>query len=187
MSIPKNIKKEHILKAIEKIDNEKIPDNASSKFYDLIYNGKTYPPKLVVSYANIFINGDELDRKTFVSVPAFKLLEKEGFQIIEKTKIPKVRLYDFHGESALKNADRLLSADKAWFYWDDGNFKKYITGDVVFWVNRNTRAAFFTIVDEINIKPVFEDGKNFIRENGIEVYAYAQDENSYENFFRFKV
>ena len=35
MSIPKNIKKEHILKAIEKIDNEKIPDNASSKFYDL--------------------------------------------------------------------------------------------------------------------------------------------------------
>ena len=74
MSIPKNIKKEHILKAIEKIDNEKVPDNGSSKFYDLIYNGKSYPPKLVLSYANIFINGEELDRNTFVSVPAFKIL-----------------------------------------------------------------------------------------------------------------
>jgi 5-methylcytosine-specific restriction protein B len=71
MNIPKNIKKEHVLKAIEKIDKEKIPDNASSKFYDLIYNGKTYPPKLVLSYANTFVNGEALDRNTFDSVIAF--------------------------------------------------------------------------------------------------------------------
>ena len=187
MSIPKNIKKEHILKAIEKIDNEKVPDNGSSKFYDLIYNGKSYPPKLVLSYANIFINGEELDRNTFVSVPAFKILRNEGFEIIEKVKIPKVKLYDFHGESAINNAQRLLSANGEWFYWDDGNFKKYVKGDVVFWINRKARKALYTKVDETKIKPEFEDGKNHIRENGVEVYAFAQDANSYENFFRFKV
>lgn len=187
MSIPRNIKRENILKAIEKIDIEGTPNNATSKFYDLVHNGKSYPPKLVISYANIFANKEELDRNSFVTDPAFKLLEKEGFEIVEKIKIPKVKLYDIHGESATRNADRLLSSDEKWFYWDDGNFKKYKKGDIVFWVNRKLRKALFTIVDEVNIRPVFEDGKNFIRENGIEVYAYAQDATSYENFYRFKV
>jgi hypothetical protein len=187
MNIPKNIKKEHVLKAIEKIDKEKIPDNASSKFYDLIYNGKTYPPKLVLSYANTFVNGEALDRNTFDSVIAFKILRNEGFEIIEKVKIPKVKLYDFHGDSAINNAHRLLSENREWFYWDDSNFKKYIKGDVIFWLNRKTRKAIYTIVDETKIKPVFEDGKNYIRENGIEVYAFAQDQKTYENFYRFKV
>lgn len=187
MSVPRNIKRDHILKAIEKIDKEGAPNNATSKFYDLVHNGKTYPPKLVISYANIFANKEELDRNSFVTDPVFKLLEKEGFQIVEKIKIPKVKLYDIHGESATGNADRLFSADEKWFYWDDGNFKKYKKGDIVFWINRKSRKALFTIVDEVNIRPEFEDGKNFIRENGIEVYAYAQDATSYENFYRFKV
>ena len=190
MSFPSNIKKEHILKAIERIDSGDIPPNSSSKFYDLEYNSKLYPPKLVFSFANSFVNNVDLDRDSFrggPEKPAFKLLEREGFKIIEKVKIPKIKLYDFHGESALKNADRLLSSNREWFYWDDGNFKKYINGDIVFWVNRNTRKALFTTVDEVEIKPVYENGRNYIRENGIEVYAYAQSENSYENFFRFKV
>jgi hypothetical protein len=170
MNFPNNIKKAHIIKAIERIDNGDIPENSTSKYYDLEYNSKLYSPKLVVSFANFFINGVDLDRNSFdggPGKPAFKLLEKEGFRIIEKVKIPKVRLYDFHGESALKNAERLLSADKGWFYWDDGNFKKYIKGDIVFWVNRNTRKAFFTIVDETNIKPVFEEGKIISEKMGL--------------------
>lgn len=187
MSIPKNISKQNLIDAIAKIDLEGIPNYAASKTYDLIYNSKKYPPKLVLSYGNLFANGQELDRNSFVSSEAFKILRKAGFDIFPKFNIPKIRLYDFHGESALKNAERLLSSNKEWFYWDDGNFKKYIKGDVVFWVNRSTRKAFFTVVDETSIKPVFEDGKNYIRENGIEVYAFAQNEDSYENFFRFKV
>lgn len=187
MSIPKNISKQNFIDAIAKIDLEGIPNYAASKTYDLIYNSKKYPPKLVLSYGNLFANGQELDRNSFVSTEAFKILRKAGFDIFPKFNIPKVRLYDFHGESALKNAERLLSSNKEWFYWDDGNFKKYIKGDVVFWVNRSTRKAFFTVVDETSIKPVFEDGKNYIRENGIEVYAFAQNADSYENFFRFKV
>lgn len=87
MSIPTNISKEHLEKAVEKIDNEGIPPNGDSQYYDARYNGKLYPPKLVVSYANYFANGDILDRRTFrggLDTPCFQLLEKNGFQIVHK-------------------------------------------------------------------------------------------------------
>ena len=87
MSIPNNITKEHLLKAIEKIDGEGITLNADSNFYDVYYEGKYYPPKLIVSFANIFANGSELDRNSFqggTNTPCFKLLQSNGFEIVFK-------------------------------------------------------------------------------------------------------
>ncbi|WP_216746123.1 MrcB family domain-containing protein [Paucihalobacter ruber] len=75
------------MKAIDKIDKEGIPKDADSKYYDVIYNGYKYPPKLVVSYANIFANGNEIDRNSFRggrNTPCFNLLETNGFEIVEK-------------------------------------------------------------------------------------------------------
>lgn len=86
MSIPKNITKEHLIKAIEKIDSEGIPSNVESRYYDVIYNTNKYPPKLVISYANLFANGEALDRKTFsggLNTQCFKILTENGF-VIEK-------------------------------------------------------------------------------------------------------
>lgn len=90
MIIPENIAKEHILSAIKKIDTEGVPSYARSSTYDLFYDGKTYPPKLVLSWANIFANGIELDRNSFEggrNTDCFRLLEKEGFEIIEKKSL----------------------------------------------------------------------------------------------------
>jgi len=87
---PNNISREHLLKAFEKIDNEGIPKDADSQYYDVLYNGKKYPPKVVVSYANIFANGSELDRKSFhggQNTECFKLLQKNGFEIVKKEEI----------------------------------------------------------------------------------------------------
>jgi len=87
MSIPTNINKEHLLEAIKKIDNEGIPKDGDSQYYDVVFNGKRYPPKVIVSYANIFANGSELDRKTFKggrNTDCFILLEKYGFEIKNK-------------------------------------------------------------------------------------------------------
>ncbi len=56
MSIPNNIKKEHILKALLMIDKEGISNYGESDLYDVLYDGKRYPPKLVVSKANFFAN-----------------------------------------------------------------------------------------------------------------------------------
>ncbi len=98
MSIPTNIKKEHLLKAIYKIDNEGIPKNGDSLYYDVIYNGKKYPPKLIVSYANIFANGTELDRNTFsggIGTACFTLLEENDFYIEKKTDILIQKIKNF--------------------------------------------------------------------------------------------
>ena len=96
MKIPENIKREDVKKAIEKIDKEGIPSNAHSSTYDLIYNDKKYPPKLVVSYANIFANGSELDRSSFeggAKTECFRILEMNGFNIEYKESKEKDSFY----------------------------------------------------------------------------------------------
>ena len=87
MEIPPNISKEDLIKAIEKIDNEGIPQGAHSSTYDLIYNGNKYPPKLVVSYANLFANGELLNRNDFkggLDQPCFIFLNQYGYQVAKK-------------------------------------------------------------------------------------------------------
>lgn len=89
MAIPNNITKEHLLRAIEKIDNEGIPSDGASQYYDVIFNGKKYPPKLIVSYANFFANGGVLERSSFsggAETESFRLLEKFNFHIEKKNK-----------------------------------------------------------------------------------------------------
>lgn len=86
-NLPKNIKPEHIVQAIHKIEKEGIPVQAHSSTYDVLYEGKRFPPKLVLSYANIFANGVALDRSEFeggIGTPCFKILEENGFTIVTK-------------------------------------------------------------------------------------------------------
>lgn len=96
MAIPKNLTKEHLLQAIQKIDEDGIPTDAQSKYYDVVYRQKKYPPKLIVSYANFFANGSILDRSFpgGKNTPCFKLLEKNGFNIVPKEDIYQI-LFDF--------------------------------------------------------------------------------------------
>ncbi len=85
--VPENISREDCLKAIAEIDAEGIPDRAPSTGYDLEHDGKRYPPKVVVSIANRFANGEDLDRSTFrggVNTGAHKLLKSNGFDIVPK-------------------------------------------------------------------------------------------------------
>lgn len=87
--IPYNIRKEHLIQAIEKIDREGVPAGAQSDYYDLLYKEVAYPPKLVVSWANIFANGRELERSSFeggVNTACFNLLDQEGFEIVSKQR-----------------------------------------------------------------------------------------------------
>lgn len=50
------ITKDHILKAVEKIENENIQLEPSTKF-DVVINNKTYPPKEIMRYSNLLANG----------------------------------------------------------------------------------------------------------------------------------
>jgi 5-methylcytosine-specific restriction protein B len=85
--VPSNITKEHIQKAIERIDAEGIEKGAQSSTYDVLFKGNRYPPKLVVSWANEFANGKVLDRQSFsggLKSANFRVLNKAGFEIVEK-------------------------------------------------------------------------------------------------------
>lgn len=81
---------EHVLEAILEIDRDGVPPDAQSRTYDLIHNGKRYPPKLVLSLAVKKATGEELDRGTFAGgegTAAFKLLAALGFDIQPKGAI----------------------------------------------------------------------------------------------------
>lgn len=63
--IPNTIRKEHILKAIRQVDEEGIPPGRHSRKYQLIHEGRSYPPKYIISKANIHANGIELPPEQF--------------------------------------------------------------------------------------------------------------------------
>lgn len=83
--IPKNIKKEHILKAIEEIEHGGVPRSKVSKKFSLVYNGKHYPPKYVLSLANKYVNGRELKSSEFSGGNETNIfLRKLGFTVVKK-------------------------------------------------------------------------------------------------------
>lgn len=95
----KQITKDHIVKAIQEIDNEGVRPGRNSSTYDLIFNDKPYPPKLVVSLANKYATGEELDHNTFAGgqgTPAFNLLHREGFVIKNKIEIANSNITRFY-------------------------------------------------------------------------------------------
>ena len=63
--IPLNIEREHIIKAIREIDSNGIPPGRESRKFCLIFEGKQYPPKYVLSLANRFATDEELDPSEF--------------------------------------------------------------------------------------------------------------------------
>jgi len=81
--IPKNIKREHILKALKEIDETGIPDKRASRKYNLEYQGKYYPVKLVISLAHKYVTGEELALSQFNAIEAVNYLKKLGFNIVE--------------------------------------------------------------------------------------------------------
>ena len=119
------ITKSHILSAIKEIDEQGIRNGRHSNTYDLIYDGKPYPPKLVISIANRYATGTELDSNEFYggpNKPAFDLLLKEGFEIIKKgERISKIgKLGNGAGEFFVPNG-LFLAEDGSIFVTDTIN------------------------------------------------------------------
>ncbi|MEC4599668.1 MrcB family domain-containing protein [Burkholderia vietnamiensis] len=82
-----NITAEHVRLALDEIDQEGVPKDAESTGYDLVYNGKRYPPKLVLSLAVKQATGEPLDRAAFSggeASSAFRLLRRLDFEVEPK-------------------------------------------------------------------------------------------------------
>ncbi|MCF8019305.1 MAG: hypothetical protein K9L62_07840 [Vallitaleaceae bacterium] len=81
--IPNNILYNHVLKAIQYLDENGIPSNRQSTKYYMIYSGRYYPPKLVISISNKYSNGEELQPGIFSGgKEANEYLQGLGFEVI---------------------------------------------------------------------------------------------------------
>jgi 5-methylcytosine-specific restriction enzyme A len=80
--IPESITRENILKALDAIDKAGVPKSREATKYGLNHNNKLYPPKYVISIANRFAHGIELDPELFSGGDETNgYLEQLGFQI----------------------------------------------------------------------------------------------------------
>jgi len=81
--IPSNITRHHVLDAIREIDRDGIPPARESRDFQLIFQGRNYPPKYVVSLANRFVNGKELDASEFITHEANRFIQRQGFEVVK--------------------------------------------------------------------------------------------------------
>ncbi len=85
--IPKNISHKDILKAIEQIQANGVPEKRVATKFNVRHEGKLYPPKYAIALANIYANGQELPAEDFSGgKEANSFLEKLGFEIVADPK-----------------------------------------------------------------------------------------------------
>ena len=90
--IPRNIRREHVIKAAKWIDENGVPEERMSTKYLVAIGTGEYPPKLVISIANIFANGQEWSHEHFSGgKETNSYLEELGFEIIEFSSVEWTR------------------------------------------------------------------------------------------------
>lgn len=88
--IPKNIRREHITKAIDEVERFGLPQGRKSRKFCLEYDGKHYPPKYIISLANKHASGEELDPSRFGGGKETNdFLRALGFSIVEVSREEK--------------------------------------------------------------------------------------------------
>jgi hypothetical protein len=160
--IPKNINKEHIISAINEIDKNGIRKGRHSSTYDVLFNKKLYPPKLLISLANKYVNGTELDHNTFSGGPgkeAFKLLESLDFYIVEKnnnTNDFKKYLLKFHkNKSTTTEYIKMMPKIEKWFISSgivSSNFKIWEDVSKINEINSSLKSKYNSIWKDLNKK-----------------------------------
>jgi len=154
MGIPQNISKEHIEKAIIEIIPEQIPAQRHEKKYLLITDEKVLPPKYVISIANKYANGEELNSDDFNAIEAKQFLLKHNFRVVDK-KFETESYYVLgavwtDNEKSSDQSERFIQNE----IWENGYDDKFL--DVVKSVNAGDRVA-------IKSSYATKEGKSILR------------------------
>ncbi len=81
--IPKMIEKEHIIAALAEIDRDGIPSGRQAAKFVVVYEGKEYPPKYVLSLSAKYAVGTQLSPKSFGGgSEANAFLCERGFEVL---------------------------------------------------------------------------------------------------------
>ena len=112
--IPSNITREHVIQALKQIDRDGMPPERQATKYSLLYEGKRYAPKYVISVANRFANGRMLDHKDFSGgYETNDFLIARGFQVINQATGQPVSVSSFLGENVSSPGRNSLSGGEA--------------------------------------------------------------------------
>lgn len=87
-TIPLNITEADIHKAVQETDLSSIPPRRFYTKYYLVVDGKKYPPKYILSLANKYANGQELNLDGFTTQQAVAYFNKLGFQVEKREEVP---------------------------------------------------------------------------------------------------
>ena len=85
MRIPKDLKREHVMKAIEDLDNGVPSLFGPSKKFDLEFEGRRYPPKAVLGGAMSHLLGRPVGNYFDGGERTNKPLRELGFVIVKKS------------------------------------------------------------------------------------------------------
>lgn len=90
--IPRNITRDHVVRALQELDVTGVAAGRRSRRFALEYQGRHYPPKLVISIANRYANGVELSSTVFSGGDeSNRFLEALGFVVREDQNVTSPR------------------------------------------------------------------------------------------------
>jgi predicted HNH restriction endonuclease len=110
--IPKGFQRQIFLEAIAEIDQNGVPKLRKSHRYNLLLNGKKYPPKYVISIACKHLNGAEWPSNKFNAVEAKNYFINNGYKVLD-------------GKSNRKNIPIFVSEDEESKYPEGAEKYKY--------------------------------------------------------------
>ena len=96
------VSKDHIIQGIKDFEEKGYPKGfGPSSTYDLIFEGKRYPPKAVMAYANYHAIGRKIENyfKGGEDTDCFKALERNGYKLVKS----QVRICTINYTSLKKN------------------------------------------------------------------------------------
>lgn len=114
--IPEGISRDDILQAIKEFDIGSVAhDFQESIAYDIILDGKRYPPKAILGLAARRLAGKPLlpsDFKGGIGSKCFKIIERAGFQIVPKDKLPANQTQELKERVALPGDNKVKRLEK---------------------------------------------------------------------------
>ena len=165
-----NFNRKDLIRAIQEIDkNPNLISGRHSSTYDLVFEGKKYPPILVLSVANTLKGNEELTLSSFgnnVEIP-FNYLRDNGFEIVHKAKRFELKLNEFIRVAQQQTTGLGTNDSAKFFIRNNKGFKSDLKIDISFGAGRASAIPWIAFL-----------GFNQSVKHGIyPVYLYYKDYN----------
>jgi len=108
------VKKQHLLEGIRDFEEKGFPHGfGPSSTYDVLHEGKLYPPKAIMAYANFHASSRKIERyfKGGIGTDCFKAIERCGFEIRKKDIQDPYNWTQTHEELATYLKDKRNNTD----------------------------------------------------------------------------